>query len=96
MYPRSGRFTTIPIDTNLGNLNLFLFKLSSLFYAKPSFVCFSFWILDIFICMWAGILILDGFGIRILDLKFCRLCPRCWWIVVIFEVSRSRWLIIVL
>ena len=54
MYPRSGRFTTIPIDTNLGNLNLFLFKLSSLFYAKPSFVCFSFWILDIFICMWAG------------------------------------------
>ena len=31
-----------------------------------------------------------GFGI----LNFCRLCPRCWWIVVIFEACRSRWLII--
>ena len=27
-------------------------------------------------------------------LKFCRLGPRCWWIVVIFEECRSRWLII--
>ena len=36
MYPRSGRFTTIPTDANLGNLNLFPFKVSSLFHAKPS------------------------------------------------------------
>ena len=48
MYVRSGRFTTIPTDANLGNLNLFPFKVSNLFHAKPSFVCFSFWILDFF------------------------------------------------
>ena len=33
MYP------SIPTDANLGNLNLFRFKLSSLFHAKPS-ICF--------------------------------------------------------
>ena len=48
MYPRPGRFTTIPADANLGNLNLFLCKVSNLFHANPSFVCFSFWILDFF------------------------------------------------
>ena len=36
MYPKSGRFTTIPTDANLGNLNLFPFKVSSLFHAKLS------------------------------------------------------------
>ena len=97
MYPRSGRFTTIPTDANLGNLNLFPFKVSSLFHAKPSFVCFLFWILGFSIWMWAGDFdfgwfwnLEPGFWI----LKFCRLCPRCWWIVVIFEECRPRWLII--
>ena len=46
MYPKSGSFTTIPTDANLGNLNIFPFKVSSLFHAEPSFACFSFWILD--------------------------------------------------
>ena len=53
MYPRPSRFTTIPADANLGNLNLFLCKVFNLFHAKPLFVCFSFWILDFFIWIWA-------------------------------------------
>ena len=73
MYPRSGRFTTTPTDANLGNLNLFPFKVSSLFHAKPSFVCFLFWILDFGFFLFGcglGNLILDGFGIWSLDFGF--------------------------
>ena len=73
MYVRSGRFTTIPTDANLGNLNLFPFKVSSLFHAKPLFVCFSFWSFGFWIFLFGcrlGVLILDGFGIRSLDLGF--------------------------
>ena len=56
---------------------------------------FGFWIFSIW--MWAGDFNFGWFwnsepGFWIL--KFCRLCPRCWWIVVIFEERRSRWLII--
>ena len=75
----------------------FLLKYPICFIRKPSFASFSFlfWILH-FGCG-LGILILDGFwnsepGLWIL--KFCRLGPRCWCIVVIFEECRSRWLII--
>ena len=93
MYPRSGRFTTIPTDANLGNLNQFPFRISNVIHSK-TFICLFFvLLLDFTLFMWTGDIDFGWFWNSepgFWTLKFFRLGPRCWWIVMIFEECRSR------